>query len=337
MIVKPLPLLIAKPLNSDREMDVSIQNFNTVWLKKHEYDDSKIFYHYTNIEGFKGIIQNRSLWFTHIAYLNDPNEWLYGKNLILDEILTIERTEKNKDVLGILERLKDFVNALKKTLHHPYVACFCENENSLNQWRAYSSARGYNLGLDLSSSTKYSHLKDGLANTSNFILRKVIYDRAEQEKLVKDFFNSVFQSLKDTSYSTGIIEPSRNVSYAVAMMNLLYDFIVSFKNEAFKTECEWRLIFSSLPNNKVGLLKFREIEKEMVPFYEAFIYRVDNVQDQLDYSFPLKQIYYSPMLETEKTEFVLRMFLNSEAKTTHPIKLNAENIKIQGTGYSLRK
>ena len=168
-------------------------------------------------------------------------------------------------------------------------------------------------------------------------MRKVIYDRAEQEKLVKDFFNSVFQSLKDTSYSTGIIEPSRNVSYAVAMMNLLYDFIVSFKNEAFKTECEWRLIFSSLPNNKVGLLKFREIEKEMVPFYEAFIYRVDNVQDQLDYSFPLKQIYYSPMLETEKTEFVLRMFLNSEAKTTHPIKLNAENIKIQGTGYSLRK
>ena len=38
------------------------------------YDKPKILYHYTTMDGLKGIIASKSLWATKIQYLNDASE-----------------------------------------------------------------------------------------------------------------------------------------------------------------------------------------------------------------------------------------------------------------------
>ena len=46
----------------------------------------KVFYHYTSIEAFQGIINNKKLWLTNSKYFNDPSEVDYGFNYISKQI-----------------------------------------------------------------------------------------------------------------------------------------------------------------------------------------------------------------------------------------------------------
>lgn len=43
-------------------------------------------FHYTTLEGLKGILHNRSIWCSHISTLNDPLEIQYGKRVVLDKL-----------------------------------------------------------------------------------------------------------------------------------------------------------------------------------------------------------------------------------------------------------
>ncbi|MEX0724544.1 MAG: hypothetical protein WD053_11725 [Gracilimonas sp.] len=49
------------------------------WLSKHTFKDEKELYHYSNLNGIRGIIENRELWFSHISSLNDPMEIDHGR------------------------------------------------------------------------------------------------------------------------------------------------------------------------------------------------------------------------------------------------------------------
>ncbi|EFD2622350.1 hypothetical protein CK189_005805, partial [Escherichia coli] len=39
-------------------------------------------YHYTDLNGLKGIIESGSLWATHFSFLNDSNELSHGMNCL---------------------------------------------------------------------------------------------------------------------------------------------------------------------------------------------------------------------------------------------------------------
>ncbi len=39
-------------------------------------------YHYTDLNGLKGITESGSLWATHFSFLNDSNELIHGMNCL---------------------------------------------------------------------------------------------------------------------------------------------------------------------------------------------------------------------------------------------------------------
>ena len=47
-----------------------------------------LLYHYTDAQGFKGIVESYELWATHIQYLNDTQEYLYAVDVAKRVILT---------------------------------------------------------------------------------------------------------------------------------------------------------------------------------------------------------------------------------------------------------
>ena len=48
--------------------------------------------------------------------------------------------------------------------------------------------------------------------------------------------------------------------------------MLSFKNPVFSEENEWRLIKGMQATNKPELLKFREINQNLIPYIETYIH-----------------------------------------------------------------
>ena len=98
--------------------------------EQHNYAFPEYVYHYTTIEGLKGIISDRKLWLTDIRYLNDKAELGHGYKLI---------NEYQERVGGSKLSIKDDVCI--------YVASFSLDNNSLSQWRAYAKSGGVAIGF----------------------------------------------------------------------------------------------------------------------------------------------------------------------------------------------
>jgi len=154
-----------------------------------EYEDipcenrPTILYHYTTVEGLKGIISSSCMWATSIRYLNDSSELLYASDLV-SAILESKKEEYNsaKSLIGdgknMVDRFADKFDA--------YVTCFCEKDNLLSQWRAYAAGRsgGYSIGLE----AKYI---ENRSSNLKFSLRKVEYNRKVQENYVTSLVDRV--------------------------------------------------------------------------------------------------------------------------------------------------
>src|SRR5688572_29517460 len=97
-------------------------------------------FHYTSPAGLKGILVSRRLWFTECRSLNDTSELTYAEQLIratlMSEIPNVraEYREWLSAAAGIVGQMAAATQL--------YVASFCEQGDSLGQWRAYAR-RGY--------------------------------------------------------------------------------------------------------------------------------------------------------------------------------------------------
>src|SRR4051812_23543549 len=97
--------------------------------------------HYTNGQGFLGIVGSREFWATHIYYLNDHTEYQYA----------YERTQGLIERITVLRELAAQAPELHSAIMgglRPYrrgrpvaifVVSLTENWDDLSQWRGYTS------------------------------------------------------------------------------------------------------------------------------------------------------------------------------------------------------
>ncbi len=107
-----------------------------------------LLFHYTNSTGLLGILSSARIWATNYRFLNDSAEILYATAIF--EAAVQELAERvDSDVIAVfLDRTRATANAFDG-MFDCYVACFCERDDLLNQWRVYASAGGgFALGLD---------------------------------------------------------------------------------------------------------------------------------------------------------------------------------------------
>jgi len=83
----------------------------------------KKLYHYTNLEGLRGIITRSDLWLTHAQYCNDEQELTHGlqltRGVIQEQALTADPKRR-----GYLDELLTLLSDPK--LDPVYICCFCE-------------------------------------------------------------------------------------------------------------------------------------------------------------------------------------------------------------------
>ena len=86
---------------SKREEIIKAGDAMWIWAylsRQYNLLDKRAFYHYTDINGFLGIIKNQEFWVSHIKYMNDSAEYTDGKNIcerllsnLIDSINTDEK------------------------------------------------------------------------------------------------------------------------------------------------------------------------------------------------------------------------------------------------------
>ncbi len=267
-------------------------------------------YHYTDIHGLMGILESNSLWASAAYYLNDSSEIEYGCSLLLKELPHwVELNKGSKRfaarILAILYGVFSHPHSKLSRSSNIYVACFCEGDNLLSQWRAYSQKGGYALGfrarMDLSMKP---------AGPYNLSLGKVVYSEPWQFRRIRAVLREAILAVDAEFRDRPITDFDSNlVSDTVLMLQeLLLDEIVRFKHPAFVDEREWRLVARfdprrPLPKTKPSdqpLFRFRSSGGYLVPYIE-----LKPAKGKL----PLCSVRVGPSLDFKRYDGPTRLFL----------------------------
>jgi hypothetical protein len=147
----------------------NVQGIETVW-------------HYTDGNGFLGILQSGRLYATQVSALNDSKETEYATDLFRDEVnKAITEQAGNDDKVAffrsILEQIKEEPDNPTQGISKFYVACFSSKGDDLNQWSKYTRASPGRFAI--------AFHPGGLNREPNSSLYRVIYDKAKLEAAVK--------------------------------------------------------------------------------------------------------------------------------------------------------
>jgi hypothetical protein len=292
-------------------------------------------FHYTGADGLKGIFEDNCLWATGASYLNDASEIEYGCAVLGDVLAHWE--ESNKDSASLQGKI---VASIRNSLDAPaskferamtiYVACFCERDNLLSQWRAYGQTGGYSVGFSL--------LEPGLGNSP--ILKKlkpestsyranlvrVIYDRKEQTHRLEEVLQETLAAadqpdLEDEVASLGKDAVQKYLGICIIGIEMfLMEQIVSFKNAAFAEEREWRIVVQPalsqtplLEGKKDPAVYLRSGRSLLFPYV-----KIVPTDDKL----PIESVRFGPTLNKTRADNSLKVLLSLHGY---------ENVKIHGS------
>jgi hypothetical protein len=268
-------------------------------------------YHYTSIDGVKGILGENSLWASQIHFLNDTQEFKYSIS-IFEKVLAEFQKELPKkttwkqaietstpsisdpnDVLAILYGgIKNiFLNPI---LQKPPICVFSLSKDGdlLSQWRGYCPpGGGYSIGFRLDSLTQFSR-------THKLYLEPCIYDRTKQEAIIKEAITKV----RDTTLKkwTGPkIEISEFISEQVSRFFIDFSTMASaLKHPSFHQEEEWRIILGLTP---IRNIEFRVRKSMMLPYFSISFKNCE--------PFLIDEIIIGPAPEQSLAESSLRQFI----------------------------
>lgn len=339
------PLILRDPVANTPELQQEIEVFTKKWSENHRLPENRNLFHYTDLEGLRGILDSKQLWMSHMSSLNDPLEVEYGQKIIYDEINKRLIEEDNRDVRTFYDSIKQTISGFGKTLHHGFISCFCEDSNLLSQWREYSDrGGGYCIGFNFNSTTRGAFDKYEIENSLDQIksgdqplLRKLIYDEKIQRKLVNEYLDKITKG-----YSKGIVGRIKNhfrtSNHHTAVMggqaiDMLLDMVLSFKHPAFKEEREWRILNIVLENNDPENFSFRRSGNDLISFRKMYVFNINDNECFL----PISSITVGPILDQNIAKSSITLLLHHVEKKSELIKLKANIINVIGAGYSLRQ
>lgn len=206
----------------------------------------KTLYHYCSVNTFFSIMKNKSVWMSDVRKSNDSLEvkWINGHyrlfllNTWIDYVKSVEEKDsvslKDFEKFDAIKELSDFI--LKPELSKAWVFCLSELGDHLGQWRGYGDdgkgvAIGFNPKVFFALDNTFSKADESF----NFCFRKVGYG----EKAAKKFFDDILDEMAITPQTS----PDEILLKLQQAALIARDVAPWFKNEGFKVEKEWRLIY----------------------------------------------------------------------------------------------
>ncbi|MGV7280236.1 MULTISPECIES: DUF2971 domain-containing protein [Mycobacterium] len=215
----------------------------------HESDGSV--YHYTDIKDLKGILDSGHIWGTHVAYLNDSQEFSYGVEAICAMIARYGEHVKasgqaelrSSAILSVCNNVLRAQELIEDDFG-PFVACFSMSGDDLSQWRGYANG-GFAIQFDsqiLKESVKQTTLPTQLPIAESAPvpeLHPVEYlperQSARVARLIDDHIDELVHAVGDDTVSG--IHPAQQ-----RLVRRIIPLAASMKHKKFLGEAEQRLI-----------------------------------------------------------------------------------------------
>jgi Protein of unknown function (DUF2971) len=254
LISQQLPATVSRIIPPDGSTDV------TVW----HYTSMPTLLNMLGVANGISILPNhfatssvQSFWASSAKYMNDSQEFEYGKQKLLDSIVRLRNSgNSNRIVCRSMER------AIRRAdPSGTFCVCFSRALDDLAQWRGYGdSGKGVCVGFD----------RSGLVSRANGICRFVVYKSAEQHALADAIAQSLYSFVYPlmSTHTSGVREQLRfmkiietGISQAVPALFML------FKHPAFEAEGEFRIIHT-IGFGRGGTLTtcFRSDGHRLIPF-----------------------------------------------------------------------
>lgn len=188
-----------------------------------------VLYHYTDETGLHGMFTRGEIWATNFRFFNDATEFEHGRELARNEIDGALSREADSVRIELLKTMRKAVDAAGINI---YVSSWSELSDDLSQWRAYGGSRtGYEIGMSGAELTAI-----GLEN--DFVLVRCLYDEEEKRHKMRQLIQQVLDENSEPKTEAEIeeVETGGNLAYYLNRCACM------FKDTAFKSEKEWRLV-----------------------------------------------------------------------------------------------
>lgn len=264
-----------------------------------------LLYHYTTQEGLLGIIEKQKIWASQLQYLNDASEGQIFTKLFLDEFnqrastvsedppsqlrmlaqlmgRSVDRPEcqiqcANKVVLDFGLTAFSWIEA-----QDAFVASFSKQGDLLSQWRAYSGENGgYSIGFARSylKSVGVHFLEsrnDSFYDDSNPLVSCRYCDKPEEKSLkrkIGQIVDSYIAEANQTKWETNP-EMKEGLSKLGAIAKKHFFPLgkrrAITKDQAFREEVEWRLVFQLERTNTTNSEpEFRPGRSMLIPYFRV--------------------------------------------------------------------
>lgn len=293
--------------NVDYNLDASLKAISEAIgnsLQACQPEPPKLLYHYTNAGGMLGILNSSRLWATNFRFLNDASEVTYGIELYEKVVKERLAESKNAVVSEFLGRTLNTANAFD-SMFDCYIACFCENDDLLNQWRVYSgSGGGFAIGLASSAIIHRTNALNG--PTQDFILRKVIYSEAQQKSLISEVIDTTAKALEEATTGLTMEEANGAIARCCGFVRAnLAGYLICFKHPAFEVENEWRLCHV-VHHDQQDHISFRDGPYGLTPYVCLDINPSSSIYNN---RLPISRITHGPCSNPANAHYALAKLL----------------------------
>jgi hypothetical protein len=262
------------------------------------YSKIEHLYHYTNLDGLLGILENKCLWATQINFMNDTQEYQHGIETSLQTINERVVNTTHIDELAFLKGLEKHITCERGEL---FVVSFCEEGDLLSQWRGYS--RG-DIGIAIGFNYKELSTEFNTQFINNFIIPfKVIYDVKIQKQMVSDIIDI---GIKALHYGNGTFPRKARIEHFPELIaETILSFVPLFKHPSFSKEKEHRFIYGVDKERKN--VNFRVRNNMILPYSSIDLVRINDTCRQM----PIDKIIIGPFNGQELTRQSIDYFLTN--------------------------
>jgi hypothetical protein len=258
-------------------------------------------YHYTGVGALLGMAESRSVWASHIYYLNDSQEILYACK-VLDDVLgpRLAFGEQASTEIHFLRQLQAWLNSFRVEHYSIFVFSLSEEQSLLSQWRSYTPhGKGVSLGLS-------SNIVASIARDSQSVIAKCVYERDAQHAILRSFIEKLLITFNQKQKSIDVASAPPKQEYFKFLEGFRNEFLQVLsviKHPAFSEEKEWRIISPYFARYTVPEIKFREGSSMLIPYLNLAFPQSGE---------PFESVTLGPSQNQNMSMSALAMFLNNK-------------------------
>lgn len=295
-------------------MNKNLLNYTRDFFKIFSPRYPGVLYHYTSGDTLKAILDKKNLRAGHIKYMNDYTELASGRKIIIRAIKKFFNGKRHQIIANFKDEMIEHFHAwdslsedgdidltytIDNQVYDIHVVSLSELPDVLSQWRGYAdNAKGYSIGLN----TKPLQKCASQPNCGYFLgLSKVIYKD-------KDLEDAATTLLNDWEVKVAKIKPPFKAEQEANWirwnhLELAFALLASiFKQEGFREEKEWRLIFSRKFQDYTGLETYVK-DSTLIPFISIPIGSQSKI---------IKQIWCGPKQQNKENKNLLEGYSKAQ-------------------------